>query len=304
MKMRTTELLHDAAKGLDTLPAVDAACLLAEGQAAAAAVVKAAASPIAEGGLLMAKAIRGGGNLVYAAAGSSGLMAAADGMELPGTFGIPTSRIRILMSGGLPTDARMPGHTEDDTEEAARAASFIGPDDTVITVSASGSTPYALEIARRAIATGANVIAIANNEGAPLFQHAHVAICLSTPPELVAGSTRMGAGTAQKIALNMMSTTMGIALGHVHDGMMVNVQADNAKLRDRATGMVARIANVSEEDARARIDETNGAVKLAVLLAAGAETRAAADALLSENEDHLRAALARLQSRPVRAGSL
>ena len=304
MKMRTTEMLNDAAQGLDTLPSADAARLLAEGQAAAADVVKTAAGPIADGGLLMADTIRRGGNLVYAAAGSSGLMAAADGMELPGTFGIPVESIRILMSGGLPTDARMPGHTEDDTDEAAQAATFIAPNDTVITVSASGSTPYAVEIACRARATGASVIAIANNSGAPLFEQAHVAICLATPPEMVAGSTRMGAGTAQKIALNMMSTIMGIALGHVHDGMMVNVQADNAKLRDRAAGMVARIANVTDSSARAHLDQTDGAVKPAILLAAGAESRGEAEALLSENEDHLRAALAHLQSRPVPAGSL
>ena len=304
MKLRTTEMLNDAAQGLDTLPVVDAARLLAEGQAAAAEVVKAAAGPIADGGILMADAIRAGGTLVYAAAGSSGLMAAADAMELPGTFGIPPERIRILMSGGLPKDAQMPGHTEDDTEEAAEAAASIGPNDTVITVSASGSTPYAVEIASRARAAGAKVIAIANNTGAPLFEQAHVAVCLTTPPEMVAGSTRMGAGTAQKIALNMMSTIMGIALGHVHDGMMVNVQADNAKLRDRAAGMVARIAGVAEADARKHLDETDGAVKPAVLLAAGVGSHDAAESLLAENEDHLRAALAHLQSRPVPADSL
>ena len=304
MKMRTTEMLNDAAQGLDSLPSGDAARLLAESQAAAADVVKSAAGYVADGGLLMADAIRRGGNLVYAAAGSSGLMAAADGMELPGTFGIPVERISILMAGGLPKDARMPGHVEDDTHEAAESAASIGPHDTVITVSASGSTPYAVEIARRARSAGARVIAIANNSDAPLFEHADVAICLPTPPEMVAGSTRMGAGTAQKIALNMMSTIMGISLGHVHDGMMVNVQADNAKLRDRAAGMVARISGVSDNDARKHLDEADGAVKPAVLLAAGAESRTAAEALLAECEGHLRAALARLQSRSVPAGNL
>ena len=114
----------------------------------------------------------------------------------------------------------------------------------------------------------------------------------------------MGAGTAQKIALNMMSTVMGIALGHVHDGMMVNVQADNAKLRERAAGMVARIANVADEVAREHLDDAGGAVKPAVLLAAGVESREAANTLLVDNDGHLRAALARHQSRPVPAGNL
>jgi N-acetylmuramic acid 6-phosphate etherase len=122
---------------------------------------------------------------------------------------------------------------------------------------------------------------------------ADVAICLETPPEVLSGSTRMGAGTAQKIALNTMSTLMAVHLGHVHDGMMVNVHADNSKLRRRALGIVTRIASVDADRAARSLDATDGAVKPAVLVALGANADTARS-LLQETEGNLRAALTRL----------
>ena len=138
----------------------------------------------------------------------------------------------------------------------------------------------------------AKVIGIANAAGAKLFDHADVAICLPTPPEVIAGSTRMGAGTAQKVALNMMSTLMGIRLGQVHDGMMVGLVADNDKLRARAAAMVARIAGVEAGLAARALDLAQGAVKPAVLIALG-QAPEAAQGLLSEANGNLRAAIAR-----------
>ena len=178
----------------------DAAVLvrILAGQKAALVAVDVAMAPIAQAAALMADAIRGEGRLVYAAAGSSALMAVADGLELGGTFGISSDRISLLMAGGLPTDAAMPGHTEDDVNEAKFAAQGIGSGDVVIAVTASGNTPYAIEISRLAKATGARTIGIANNADAPLFDTSDVAIHLPTPPEVIAGSTRLGAATAQK----------------------------------------------------------------------------------------------------------
>ena len=291
---RATEGLHDIAPGLDALPAVEIARHLQLAQADALASISQALPDISAGAQLMAATLRDGGALVYAAAGSSGLMAAADAMELPGTFGLAPQRIRILMSGGLPTSAEMPGRSEDDVAEAEAAAEIIVPHDLVIAVSASGSTPYTLTVARAARQRNARTICLANNRDAPLFDHATLAICLPTPPEVVAGSTRLGAGTAQKVALNMMSTLMGIALGHVHDGMMVNLRADNDKLRQRAVGMVSRIARVPEDSARKHLEAASGAVKPAVLLAAGADSPTRAQAILTDTNGDLRAALARL----------
>jgi N-acetylmuramic acid 6-phosphate etherase len=240
--------------------------------------------------------MRAGRHLHYAGAGSSALMACADGLELHGTYGIDPARIHLLMAGGLPVDARMPGDTEDDADAGTQAATAIGAGDVVIAVTASGATPFAVAVARSAQARGAQVIAIANNAGAAIFAHADVAIALMTPPEVIAGSTRMGAGTAQKTALNMISTLAGIRLGQVHDGMMVGVVADNAKLRLRAAGMVASIADVSDAAARTALDAAGGRVKPAVLIALGLDMDRA-QALLNDTGQNLRAALARMTTR-------
>lgn len=294
MTSRTTELQHGDAKGLDARPRLEAASVLAEGQIAAASSVRRALTEIAAGASAMARTIREGGVLNYVAAGSSGLMAAADAQELGGTFSIPASQLRIHMAGGLPTGVEMPGGTEDDV--AAAEAALAGADalDTVIAVSASGTTPYTLAAIRTAKAKGATVIGIANNRGAPLLVEADHAILLETPPEVLSGSTRMGAGTAQKIALNMLSTLMAIELGHVHDGMMVNLHADNIKLRSRAAAIVREIAGVGLAEADAALDATGGRLKPAVLVAAGRMAPDAALAILTETQGNLRAALARL----------
>lgn len=294
-----TESLHPDAAGIDMLPGVAALERLLAGQRAALETVAAALPALDAASALMAGAIASGGRLVYAGAGSSALMAMADALELPGTYGVDPDRILILMAGGLPRDSRMPGDTEDDAEEAARAAQAIRAGDLVIAVAASGATPYPMSIAREGRARGARVVAIANNPGAPIFELADVAVCLPTPPEVIAGSTRMGAGTAQKAALNLASTLMGIRLGQVHDGMMVGLVADNAKLRGRARGMVERIAGVTPGAADGALAKAAGAVKPAVLIARGMSADSAR-ALLGANEGNLRAALARIDD-PDRA---
>ena len=293
MNTPQTEALHEEAYGLDARPLAEVARILAAGQAAAAQTVSDSARDIADAGELMARTIRAGGVIHYVAAGSSGLMAASDAMELGGTFSIPADQLRIHMAGGLPDGVEMPGATEDDTHALATGLAGLSSRDLVIAVSASGTTPYtlaAVEIARKA---GAKIIAIANNPDTALLATADVPVCLRTPPEVLSGSTRMGAGTAQKIALNMMSTLMAVDLGHVHDGMMVNVHADNIKLRQRAAGIVARIAAVDHEGAMAALDATGGAVKPAVLVARG-QSAETAQALLNDTGSNLRAALARL----------
>jgi len=289
--LRNTEQLHDDAIGLDARPLSEVATALADGQIEAARAVRNAIDPICKGAKAMAETLRVAGKLYYVAAGSSGLMAAADAMELGGTYGIPASQICILMAGGLPTSAEMPGETEDESATLLAALRNLSAEDTVIAVSASGGTPFTLEAARIASNVGSTIIGIANNADCDLFKLSTHAVLLETPPELVSGSTRMGAGTAQKIALNMMSTLMAVELGHVHDGMMVNLRADNAKLRARAQGIVGRIADVSDEAAAAALATAEGDVKTAILVAAGARSADAARALLSETGGHLRLAL-------------
>ncbi|WP_284163339.1 N-acetylmuramic acid 6-phosphate etherase [Frigidibacter sp. SD6-1] len=303
MADKQTEHLHADAAGLDARPAAEILALLLSGQTAAVASVGAALPDIARGARLMADAIAGGGRLVYAGAGSSALMANADGMELPGTYGIPAERILLCMAGGIPTDAHMPGDTEDDGAAGAAAGASLGAGDLVIAVTASGSTPYPLELARAARQGGALVVAIANNRAAPIFDLADAAIALLTPPELIAGSTRMGAGTAQKVALNLLSTLAAIHLGQVHDGMMVGLKADNAKLRARAAGIVATIAGVGPAEATQSLEAAGGDTKAAVLVALG-QAPGAARALLAAHHGNLRAALARLRLPAANAGEI
>jgi N-acetylmuramic acid 6-phosphate etherase len=269
MLLPATEQRHPAAMGLDALPPDRILHhILAQAQASLASI-EGALPQIDAAATLVAGALRMGNKLIYAGAGSSALMACADGLELPGTYGVNPDQIVLLMAGGLPTDARMPGDTEDDVAQAMVAAKVISAGDVVIAVTASGSTPFAMAIAQAAQTKIAKVIAIANTDTATIFAHSDVEIALPTPPEVIAGSTRMGAGTAQKVALNMISTLAGIKLGQVHDGLMVGVVADNAKLRNRAAGIVAQIAGVSDAQAQAALHAAHGDVKPAILMARG-----------------------------------
>lgn len=293
MSETRTEALHDDAEGLD-IQAPDAILSsLANAQIEAASAVRAAIPAIAAAAQVVAEKLNGGGRLAYAAAGSSGLMALADALELPGTFGMARERINILIAGGDDALRTLAGGPEDDVGEASQAVADadLGPSDCLIALSASGSTPYALRALDEANRRGAATIAIANNAGAPLLERAGTAILLETPPEVIAGSTRMGAGTAQKIALNMLSTLTAIHLGHVHDGYMVNLTADNAKLRQRAARIVAAITGREDGEAAHLLKESGGAVKVAVLLGAGAGSASAARKILDETGQKLRPAL-------------
>lgn len=294
MAARGTEALNDKARGLDTKVPADILSLLSSAQQQAAKAVDGAIDAIADASALAAQSVSSGNKLIYAGAGSSGLMAMADALELPGTYGIPKSQIVILIAGGLAALSDLAGAPEDDLDQARDGAAQIDAGDCVILVSASGSTPYALALANAARARGARIIAIANNPGAALFEDADVSVLLETPPEMISGSTRMGAGTAQKIALNMLSTLMAVRLGHVHDGYMVNLRADNKKLQNRAARIVSEIAGIEVAAAATLVDAASGSVKTAILLAAGVENKSSAEAMLRESGQNLRRALGML----------
>jgi N-acetylmuramic acid 6-phosphate etherase len=296
MSSTQTEMVHASASGFDMRSPQEALAILAAGQIEAAEAVREAVPAIAEAAELAAQCLKDGGRLIYAAAGSSGLMALADALELPGTYGIARDRIQVLLAGGIGGLTNMVGGPEDDAD-AARAeigAAGVGPSDCVIALTASGYTHYPMAAIIAGRNAGARTIGISNNRGAPLFSEVDVAICLPTPPEVIAGSTRMGAGTAQKIALNMLSTMMAIHLGHVHDGFMVNLIADNLKLRGRARRIVMAVSGVDENIAADALERADGAVKIAILLAAGADGVEAARRMLAESDGHLRPALGTL----------
>lgn len=300
MTPHATEAAHPNAHGLDQMTDDAILDVLLHGQILAANAVAQAQPGIKHGADVMAQTLRGNGRLFFTAAGSSGLMGMADGLELPGTFGIPPQSIRILLAGGTASLTHMTGDVEDDTQAAQADAAEISGRDCVIAISASGSTPYPLAVLHHAKTKGAQTIAICNTPDSPIAKQAKVAIYLPTPPEPIAGSTRLGAATAQKIALNMMSTLVGVKLGHVYDGLMVNVQADNIKLRERATRIIAQIAKISIPAAASFLDKANGKVKPAVMLAKGATDLGHANNLLKITSQNLRKAIFELKSENIR----
>ncbi|WP_119272121.1 N-acetylmuramic acid 6-phosphate etherase [Taklimakanibacter deserti] len=294
--MSFTESVSGSSRGLDQWDDAQILSLLAEGQARAVASVKEALPAVAKAAEALAQGLAQGGRIVYAGAGSSINIAVQDGAELPSTFGLERSRIAFVIAGGEASLFDIDAKAEDDTEAALAgiAALALTPADTVIALSASGATPFTLIAARAAKAAKATVIAIANNPKTPLLAVADHAILLATGPEVIVGSTRMGAGTAQKCALGLISTLAHIKLGAIYDGWMIRLQADNAKLRKRAERMVADIAKVDEAAAGKALAETDGHVAPAALICAGAKDVAAAEALLAKTNGNLRLALEHL----------
>ena len=295
MSRPNTELMHHEAANLDRLSNAEILTILHRSQVDAANAVAAAIDSLAQGAEAMALAVRNGRKLVYAAAGSSGLQGMADGLEITPTFGVPISQIKILRAGGLEDLSRPKGEAEDNVAAAQLDASVIEAGDCVICLAASGSTAYTITILKLAQEKGAVTIGISNNPDTALLSHADIPIHLPTPPEVIAGSTRLGAGTAQKIALNMMSSLMGVRLGHVLDGLMVNVIANNEKLYRRAEEIVMQVTGCGRSTASSNLLKANGAVKEAVLLALGAQSYFDAQNLLERNNQNLRDALAALQ---------
>ena len=295
-----TESTHALAAGIDQLDGRRILAILHDGQVAAAQAVGSAIPALNAGARAMADAIKSGGNLVYAAAGSSGLMGLADGLEIPPTFGISTSRIKILRAGGLEDMARPKGAAEDDADAARLDARVIGPKDCVICVAASGNTVYPVTIMSVARELGAVTIGISNNDDTKLLAGSDIPVFLPTPPEVIAGSTRLGAGTAQKIALNMMSTLMGVRLGHVMNGLMVNVVANNFKLYERAENIVMDITGCNRSVAKNSLKISNGAVKPAILITSGASDLIAAEKYLDIADQNLRSAMSSIMSGQTR----
>ncbi len=290
---RETERAGDYA-GIDSWPDDRILDALAEGQERAIAAVRRAIPAISRATQVVVERLAQGGRLVYAGAGTSIRVAVQDGSELPATFGMAEDRLLYLIAGGREAMFETLADAEDNEADGAWQAEACGAGDVMVAVAASGSTPFTVAAARRARENGCFVIAVVNNPGSPLAAAADLEILLASGPEVIAGSTRLGAGTAQKAALNLLSTLTHIRLGAVHDGLMVNVETGNAKLKRRAVGIVAAIATVDEARAAAALETAGGRVKPAVLLCAGAQDHAAAQKLLADAGGNLRLAMSRL----------
>jgi N-acetylmuramic acid 6-phosphate etherase len=263
-----------------------------DGQLAACAAVRPALPAINAAVDDAVPALKRGGRLVYVGAGTSGRIAVQDGAELRPTYDWPSDRLVFVMAGGIQAVLQSVEGAEDDEAKGAEAIADaeINQNDVVIAVAASGTTPFTIGALRSAGARGALTIAVANNRGVPLFEMARHHIMIETGTEVLAGSTRMQAGTAQKIVLNLFSTAVMVRLGRVYRGLMVSMRASNAKLLRRAEVIVEQIVGCGENEAAKFVELAEGDVKIAVLLGLGWEKTDAVGALL-KHEGNLRAVI-------------
>ena len=266
----------------ETWPAEEALAAMLDNQFGAFAAVRLAVSSLAVAASAAAERLRERGRLIYCGAGTSGRLAVQDGIELHATFGWPGERVAYLIAGGEPALTRSIEGAEDDADAGAREAAALRPcpSDVVVAVAASGTTRYTCAVQRIAHTAGALIVAMANNPGTPLLAGADHPVLLLTGPEFLAGSTRMTAGTAQKIALNLFSTRVMTELGRVYQGHMVDMVPTSAKLADRGQRMVAAIAGVPAARSASAWNEAGGSVKIAVLMLDG-WTRTEAEARLA-----------------------
>jgi N-acetylmuramic acid 6-phosphate etherase len=233
-----------------------------------------------------------GGRLIYTGAGTSGRIATQDAAELPPTFSWPYERAIPLMAGGEPALVRAVEGAEDNMEAAREALRKLdlAANDVVLSIAASGRTPFAIAALQYAREVGALAVGIFNNRGSRLGEVADIAILVDTGPELIAGSTRMKAGTAQKVVLNCISTGVMVRLGYVYRGLMVEMKPTNNKLRERAELMVAELADVDIDTARRALAE-GGSIKTATVMLLKKLSHAEAEALLARGRGNLRTAL-------------
>jgi N-acetylmuramic acid 6-phosphate etherase len=284
--------------GIDLWTPADALDAMIEGQIAAVAAVRGARAALERATLAMATRLETRGRLIYAGAGTSGRLAVQDGAELMPTFGWPQERLLLLMAGGPEALLRSVEGAEDEVDQATILVQQHETDlnDVLIAVAASGTTPFTLACLRAAKRAGALTIGIANNPGTPILEEADHPVFLDTGAEAIAGSTRMKAGTAQRIALNLISSLLMIQLGRVYEGLMVDMQAVNRKLLGRSENMLRRITRCDREQAREALGTADGSVKLAVLLLNGCDIDRAR-MLLRRAGGRLRQALALANAR-------
>lgn len=279
-----TEIVSRRFRDIDAWDPPEILEALIEGQFAAVSAVRAARPAIeAAAAAVEARLSEGAGRLVYVGAGTSGRLAVQDGAELKPTFSWPDERLLLLIAGGDEALLQAVEGAEDDAEEGAAVMrrSRVDSADVVIGVAASGTTPYTVAGIREARALGALTIGIANNPDTPLLAEAECPIRLDTGPEAIAGSTRMKAGTAQKITLNLLSSLLMIRLGRVYRGLMVDVQATNQKLVRRSEEMLVHLTGRAREEAREALRVSDGSVKVAMLVLHGADPDQARMALHS-----------------------
>ena len=258
----------EASLDIDRRSTIEIVRVIHEQDRLVAEAVAAEAERIAQAIDRLAERLAGGGHLFYVGAGTSGRMAMLDAAELPPTFGVHPSLVRVLMAGGERAFLAAAEGAEDDEEAAIAAVDRnVTAGDAVVGIAASGTTPYTVAAVRRAKELGALTVGITSTPGSPLAVEAEIAIVPQTGPEAIMGSTRMKSGTAQKLVLNTLSTGVMIRLGRVYSNLMIEMPVTNEKLRRRGVHMVELAAGVSRAAAEQALHEAAGNVKLAAVMA-------------------------------------
>jgi N-acetylmuramic acid 6-phosphate etherase len=293
MTLPRTEQPHPGHERLDEYATAHLVEVLVEDQAQAAAAVQAAAAQIAVAVNAAAPRLEAGGRLIYVGAGTSGRLGLLDSVELNPTFSWPPDRALALLAGGPPAIYQAVEGAEDDAEQGGRDLLALQPgsNDVVLLLAASGATPYTLGALGAAKRAGAYTVGFANNPDSPLAAAADAGITLDTGPELVSGSTRLKAGTAQKIALNTFSTAVMVRLNKVFGNLMVDVRPTNAKLVRRGIRLVVLAAGVDEGRAKEALEACGFHVKTAIVSLLKAVGPEEARSLLESAKGSVRGAL-------------
>jgi len=292
----STERVDPAFAELDLLDTVDQVRLMTEQGVVAAQAVAAEGQSIARATDAIVARLRRGGRLVYVGAGTAGRMGVLDASEIPPTFGTDPALVVGVIAGGERALRSAVEDAEDDIAAGAAAAEQLGADDAIVGISASGRTPFVIAALRTARERGAFCVSLACNRGAEISELADVAIEVVVGPEVVAGSTRLKAGTAQKLVLNAISTVAMVQSGKVYGNLMVDVQSTNEKLRVRAERTVMHATGCSAAQAAAALKAADGSVKLAIALVQTEMDVATARAALAAADGNLRQALAAARS--------
>jgi N-acetylmuramic acid 6-phosphate etherase len=295
----STEKVNAASAEFDCKSSLEIARIINAEDAKVAAAVACSLRQIAQAIDWIATGLTKGGRLIYVGTGTSGRIAALDAAECPPTFNTDPKMVQFIIAGGSKALAEATEASEDSRKLGRQAMAKRKPhsNDIVVGVAASGRTPFTIAAIEYARSRGAKTVAVACNRNSQLEQAAHIAIVAEVGPEVVAGSTRMKAGTAQKMILNMLTTGAMTRLGYVYGNLMVNLHLKNEKLAERGIGILEKAAELSRPGARKFLKEARNSVPVALVMAKTGVTRAQALVALKQAQGHVRNAITRANAR-------
>jgi N-acetylmuramic acid 6-phosphate etherase len=289
-----TEQPNSAAKNLDLKSSLEIARIINAQDNKVAAAVKRALPQIARGIDVITKALKQGGRLIYVGAGTSGRLAALDASECPPTFNTNPRTVQFVIAGGTKALHSATEASEDSRELGQReiAKKKPGKNDVIVGIAASGRTPFTIAAVEYARRHGAKTIAVTCNPASPLEKAAHLAIMAEVGPEVIAGSSRMKAGSAQKMILNMLSSGAMTRLGYVYGNLMINVHVKNYKLRERGLNILQQAAGINREASEQALQASGENVPIALVMLKAKANRAQATRALKSTSGHVRQAIA------------